>query len=102
MFNIFTMDIHVRFSGSSLNAYDIKYVRIDGTKSVKEREEAITLFTEKLNIRVCLLSLKSSGLGLNLTMGNHVFFLDPWWNPQMELQCIDRAHRYEFLFIDLL
>lgn len=76
-----------------LDAHDIKFVRIDGTKSIKERDEAITLFTDKLNIRVCLLSLKSAGLGLNLTMGNHVFFLDPWWNPQMELQCIDRAHR---------
>ncbi len=37
--------------------------------------------------------MKACGLGINLVMANHVFFLDPWWNPFIFFQCIDRTHR---------
>ena len=43
--------------------------------------------------RVFLISLKAGGLGLNLTAAEYVFLLDPWWNPAVEAQAIDRAHR---------
>ena len=42
---------------------------------------------------VLLLSLKAGGIGLNLTAADHVFLLDPWWNPAVEEQAADRAHR---------
>jgi SNF2 family DNA or RNA helicase len=43
--------------------------------------------------RLFLISLKAGGLGLNLTAAEYVFLLDPWWNPAVEAQAIDRAHR---------
>ncbi|MBX3438370.1 MAG: SWF/SNF helicase family protein, partial [Planctomycetaceae bacterium] len=45
------------------------------------------------NVPVFLISLKAGGLGLNLTAAEYVFLLDPWWNPAVEAQAIDRAHR---------
>jgi len=43
--------------------------------------------------RLFLISLKAGGLGLNLTAAEYVFLLDPWWNPAVEAQAVDRAHR---------
>jgi SNF2 family DNA or RNA helicase len=50
-------------------------------------------FQEDENCRLFLISLKAGGLGLNLTAAEYVFLLDPWWNPAVEAQAIDRAHR---------
>ena len=44
-------------------------------------------------VKVFLISIKAGGLGLNLTEADYVFILDPWWNPAVEAQAIDRAHR---------
>ena len=44
-------------------------------------------------MRLFLISLKAGGLGLNLTAADYVFILDPWWNPAVEAQAVDRAHR---------
>jgi SNF2 family DNA or RNA helicase len=50
-------------------------------------------FQNDPNVKLFLISLKAGGLGLNLTAAEYVFLLDPWWNPAVEAQAIDRAHR---------
>jgi SNF2 family DNA or RNA helicase len=74
-----------------LRARGIAFERIDG--SVKRRAERVRRFQEDPDCRVFLISLKAGGVGLNLTAASYVFLLDPWWNPAVELQAIDRAHR---------
>jgi len=53
----------------------------------------VARFQDDPDCRVFLISLKAGGLGLNLTAAEYVFLLDPWWNPAVEAQAIDRAHR---------
>ena len=50
-------------------------------------------FQSDSDCRLFLISLKAGGLGLNLTAADYVFILDPWWNPAIEAQAVDRAHR---------
>ena len=69
----------------------IKYAYLDGT--TKDRQKQVKLFQENEDISVFLISLKAGGLGLNLTAADYVFLLDPWWNPAIEQQAVDRAHR---------
>jgi len=69
----------------------IKYAYLDGT--TKDRQKQVKLFQENDEISVFLISLKAGGLGLNLTAADYVFLLDPWWNPAIEQQAVDRAHR---------
>lgn len=69
----------------------ISYVYLDG--STTNREEVVAHFQEDDEIRVFLISLKAGGTGLNLTAADYVFLLDPWWNPAVENQAIDRAYR---------
>lgn len=69
----------------------ISYCYLDG--STKNRQEKVDKFQEDENVRLFLISLKAGGLGLNLTKADYVFLLDPWWNPAIEAQAIDRAHR---------
>jgi len=59
----------------------------------RKRAERVARFQEDPDCRVFLVSLKAGGLGLNLTAADYVFLLDPWWNPAVESQAIDRAHR---------
>jgi SNF2 family DNA or RNA helicase len=66
--------------------------RIDGSQSTKKRQKQVELFQEKGH-SVFLISLKAGGVGLNLTAASYVFIMDPWWNPAVESQAIDRAHR---------
>lgn len=63
------------------------------TGSTKDREEPIRRFNEDAHRRVFLLSLKAGGVGINLTAADYVMLLDPWWNPAVEAQAVDRAHR---------
>jgi len=70
---------------------DYGYAYLDG--STKDRREQIDLFQNDPNIRLFLLSLKAGGLGINLTAADYVFLFDPWWNPAVERQAIDRVHR---------
>jgi len=74
-----------------LNTLSIKYAYLDG--STKDRQAEVKSFQEDSNIQVFLISLKAGGVGLNLTAADYVFMLDPWWNPAIEAQAIDRAHR---------
>ena len=71
----------------------LEYAYIDGSLSPKDRQEAVNLFQTKEECRVFLISLKAGGLGLNLTEADYVFLVDPWWNPAVEQQAIDRTHR---------
>ena len=67
--------------------------RLDGTMSLAAREKALHEFESRADVRVMLMSLKAAGLGVNLVCANHVLLLDCWWNPTVEEQAIDRAHR---------
>jgi len=71
----------------------VSYRRLDGTMSVAARERALKDFRTCPGVEVMLMSLKAAALGLNLTCANHVVLLDPWFNPTVEEQAIDRAHR---------
>jgi len=70
---------------------NVKYVRLDG--QTKNRQDVVNKFNEDDTIKVFLLSLKAGGVGLNLTSANTVMLYDPWWNPMVERQAKDRAHR---------
>jgi SNF2 family DNA or RNA helicase len=69
----------------------IKYAYLDG--QTRDREEAVKQFQNDPDVKVFLISLKAGGFGLNLTAAEYVFILDPWWNPAVESQAIDRTHR---------
>lgn len=69
----------------------IEYLRLDG--STKNRQELVDQFNEDESVKVFLISLKAGGVGLNLTSASAVFLYDPWWNPMVEKQAMDRAHR---------
>ncbi|MDK0697352.1 DEAD/DEAH box helicase [Clostridium perfringens] len=73
---------------------DISYLYLDGGTSAKERVERVKKFNEDSNIKVFLISLKAGGVGLNLTSASVVIHFDPWWNPAVEDQATDRAHRF--------
>lgn len=74
-----------------LDEAGIEYEYLDG--QTRDREARVNHFQEDDNCKVFLISLKAGGLGLNLTAADYVFLLDPWWNPAVEAQAIDRAHR---------
>jgi superfamily II DNA or RNA helicase len=67
------------------------YEYLDG--QTRNRRERIERFQNDPSCGIFLISLKAGGLGLNLTSADYVFLLDPWWNPAVEMQAIDRAHR---------
>jgi SNF2 family DNA or RNA helicase len=69
----------------------IAFCRLDG--STRDRGEVVDRFQDAAGPPVMLISLKAGGTGLNLTAADHVFLLDPWWNPAVEDQAADRAHR---------
>ena len=75
----------------ALKEAGIPYVRLDG--STRNRGAVVERFQDPAGPPVFLISLKAGGTGLNLTAADHVFLLDPWWNPAVEEQAADRAHR---------
>lgn len=74
-----------------LDERGIRYAYLDG--KTRDRKEVVEEFQNDPDCKVFLISLKAGGLGLNLTAAEYVFLLDPWWNPAVEAQAIDRAHR---------
>ena len=74
-----------------LDAEGIPYLYLDGR--TRDRREKVETFQTDPGSRLFLISLKAGGLGLNLTGADYVYLLDPWWNPAVEAQAIDRAHR---------
>lgn len=65
---------------------------LDGSTSLKERQKVLNEFQNGQQ-KIFLVSLKAGGVGLNLTAANYVILTDPWWNPAIESQAMDRAHR---------
>lgn len=76
-----------------LKEANIPYEYFDGSTSSADREKAIQNFQNNDECRVFLISLKAGGVGLNLTAADYVYIVDPWWNPAVEQQAIDRTHR---------
>ncbi|MGB0418403.1 MAG: DEAD/DEAH box helicase [Opitutales bacterium] len=74
-------------------ARGISYLRMDGRTPVAQRKELVRAFQDEQGPSFFFISLKTGGVGLNLTRANYVFHLDPWWNPAVENQASDRAHR---------
>lgn len=74
-----------------LGELGVPWLRLDGT--TRDRAGIVTSFQDPLGPPILLSSLKAGGTGLNLTAADHVFLLDPWWNPAAEDQAADRAHR---------
>lgn len=75
----------------ALDREGIAYLYLDGR--TQDRGALVDRFQKDPKAPVFLISLKAGGLGLNLTAAEYVFLLDPWWNPAVEAQAIDRTHR---------
>ncbi|MFP4167365.1 MAG: SNF2-related protein [Desulfonatronovibrionaceae bacterium] len=85
-----------RFLGlikESLDAMGVRYCYLDGRTPTKRRQERIKEFQSPDGPPVFLISIKAGGTGLNLTAADYVFIADPWWNPAVEMQAVDRTHR---------
>ena len=76
-----------------LNIREIRNKYLDGSTSAKERIKLVSEFNESKEPEIFLISLKAGGTGLNLTSAKFVMHMDPWWNPAIEDQATDRAHR---------
>ena len=74
-----------------LDPQGVVYEYLDGR--TRRRQEKVDRFQTDPDCRLFLISLKAGGVGLNLTAADYVFILDPWWNPAVEAQAVDRAHR---------
>jgi SNF2 domain-containing protein/helicase-like protein len=74
-----------------LDAAKVPYQYLDG--DVEDRAARVARFQDDPEQSLFLISLKAGGVGLNLTAADYVFILDPWWNPAVEAQAVDRAHR---------
>ncbi len=82
---------HLSILANHLREEKTDFAYLDG--STKNRQGQVDRFQEDPDLKVFLISLKAGGLGLNLTKADYVFILDPWWNPAIEAQAVDRAHR---------
>jgi SNF2 family DNA or RNA helicase len=83
---------HLEIIRHYLETRNISYQYLDGSTSLKDRKQRITDFQNGQG-DVFLISLKAGGAGLNLTAADYVIHMDPWWNPAVEDQASDRAHR---------
>jgi SNF2 family DNA or RNA helicase len=82
---------HLAIFRNYLEEKNITYSYLDG--SSHDRQQQVEEFQKNDSIKIFLISLKAGGVGLNLTAADYVFILDPWWNPAVEAQAVDRAHR---------
>ncbi|MFT5462463.1 MAG: SNF2 family DNA or RNA helicase [Planctomycetota bacterium] len=89
MFSQFTT--HLSLLGDELKERNIPFELLTGRTT--KREKVVSNFQANPGVRLFLISLKAGGHGLNLTAADTVFLLDPWWNPAVEAQAIDRSHR---------
>ena len=83
---------HLAIVRKELDKRGISYQYLDGSTSIPDRQLAVKAFQSGKG-ELFLISLKAGGLGLNLTAADYVLHLDPWWNPAVEDQASDRAHR---------
>lgn len=82
---------HLNLFRQEFDREEIPYAYLDG--ATKNRGETVADFQNNPDLKVFLISIKAGGVGLNLTQADYVFILDPWWNPAVEQQAIDRSHR---------
>lgn len=82
---------HLTLVRQYLKSHKIDFAYLDGSSI--DRKEQVDRFNKDANVKAFLISIKAGGLGLNLTEADYVFILDPWWNPAVEAQAVDRAHR---------
>lgn len=82
---------HLEIFQTFFEKKNIPFSYLDG--ATKNRAEAVDYFKSNDEVRIFLISIKAGGVGLNLTEADYVFILDPWWNPAVEQQAIDRSHR---------
>ncbi|MFN8688600.1 MAG: DEAD/DEAH box helicase [Cyclobacteriaceae bacterium] len=82
---------HLEIVREMLKNREIPYAYLDGSST--DRKEQVERFNKDPDLKIFLISIKAGGLGLNLTEADYVFILDPWWNPAVEAQAVDRAHR---------
>jgi len=78
---------------AELETQEIPFCYLDGSMSMRARQAEVDRFNNASDIPVFLISLKAGGTGLNLTSADTVIHFDPWWNPAVEAQATDRAHR---------
>ena len=78
---------------TELEKHNISYEYLDGKSTTKQRESSVNNFQNNDDLRVFLISLRAGGTGLNLTSADYVYIIDPWWNPAVENQAIDRCYR---------
>ena len=83
---------HLHLVRDYLDQRKVRYQYLDGSTPIKKRQEAVTAFQAGEG-DLFLISLKAGGFGLNLTAADYVIHMDPWWNPAVEDQASDRAHR---------
>lgn len=83
---------HLSLIRQALDAQKSTYLYLDGSTPMKERADLVNRFQQG-GEDLFLISLKAGGLGLNLTAADYIIHLDPWWNPAIEDQASDRAHR---------
>jgi len=76
-----------------LDKKTFRYSYLDGSMNAGTRGKMIKTFQEDQRTRIFLLSLKAGGVAINLTAADYVIIFDPWWNPAVEAQAIDRSHR---------
>jgi superfamily II DNA or RNA helicase len=81
----------LKIVGQRLNESGVVYEYLDG--ATRDRQARVERFQADPSCRLFLISLKAGGVGLNLTAAEYVFILDPWWNPAVEAQAVDRTHR---------
>lgn len=81
----------LKIISTQFNNKNIKYSYLDG--QTKNRQSVVTHFKDDPTQSVFLISLKAGGVGLNLTEASYCFIIDPWWNPAVEAQAVDRIHR---------
>lgn len=74
-----------------LDTRSVAYAYLTG--QTRDRSSVVDSFQNSADVRVFLISLKAGGIGLNLTQADYVYLVDPWWNPAVENQAIDRAYR---------
>lgn len=79
--------------GDMLDEINIKYARLDGTMTREERAKACDALRHNKKVEVLLVSTRAGGVGLNLTAACRCFLVDPYWNPSVEAQAIDRIVR---------
>ncbi len=82
---------HLDLIKGHLKNNKIDFAYLDGSST--DRKEQVERFNKQTDLKIFLISIKAGGVGLNLTEADYVFILDPWWNPAVEAQAVDRAHR---------